>query len=294
MTKLKDKDLQIGDVVEFKTNGSHEKFTGIVFKDKYDRLAIQCADIVVGASKDDVGGRNYKLISRTEKTMTPKIYPSKLFPESALAHQLLDGLVGLECGGAAHNAFGLNTLNVDRVSHEHPDFAPYAEEQMRLCGEVMPVDIVAPGDCIPVPDQSYDFVISSHVIEHFYDPISAIKEWMRIATRYIFIIVPKRDALESDREKPLTGLDEHVDRYERHCSFLHLKDVFNPNLPADMFKEAHDTDEHHSRWTLESFCDMCDWICRQDFGKGWEICKAFENDDKVGNGHCIVLKKINA
>ena len=217
--------------------------------------------------------------------MTPKIYPSKLFPESALAHQLLDGLVGLECGGAAHNAFGLNTLNVDRVSHEHPDFAPYAEEQMRLCGEVMPVDIVAPGDCIPVADQSYDFVISSHVIEHFYDPISAIKEWMRIATRYIFIIVPKRDALESDRAKPLTGLDEHVARFKMPVLAPHQMDEYSPVGTGKI-----NTDEHHSRWTLESFCDMCDWICRQDFGKGWEICKALEHDDKVANGHCIVLK----
>ena len=129
------------------------------------------------------------------------IQHSKFFPESVLAHQLLDGLKGLEIGGAAHNAFGLDTLNVDRVHHDHPDFQPYASEQKRLCGAVMPVDIVAPGDCIPVDDKSFDFVISSHVIEHFYDPISAIKEWMRIATKYIFIICPQRDALESDRGK---------------------------------------------------------------------------------------------
>jgi SAM-dependent methyltransferase len=193
------------------------------------------------------------------------------FKESALAHQLLDGLTGLECGGAAHNSFGLNTLNVDRVHHTDLSFEPYALEQVRLCGEVMPVDIVAPGDCIPVPDQSYDFVISSHVIEHFYDPISAIKEWMRIATKYIFIIVPKRDALESDRDKPLTGLEEHIGRF---------KEV-----------NKHSSDAHHSRWTLESFCDMCEWIGRQDFGAGWNICEAMETDEKVGNGHCIVLKK---
>ncbi len=221
---------------------------------------------------------------------------STLFKESALAHELLDGLIGLEVGGALHNSFGLDTLNVDRVSHDHPDFAPYAAEQMRLGGAVMPVDIVAPGDCIPVPDQSYDFVISSHVIEHFYDPISAIKEWMRIAKRYIFIIVPKRDALESDRDKPLTGLDEHIERFNSERGF----DIINKsNKGEDGVWSEHvvtpkrlDTDEHHSRWTLESFCDMCDWICRQDFGMGWEICKALETDDKVHNGHCIVLKRV--
>ena len=199
------------------------------------------------------------------------IQHSKFFPESALAHQLLDGLKGLEIGGAAHNAFGLDTLNVDRVHHDHPDFQPYASEQKRLCGAVMPVDIVAPGDCIPVEDQSFDFVISSHVIEHFYDPISAIKEWMRIATQYIFIICPQRDALESDRGKELTTLDEHIAR------FLETGEKLS-------------SDEHHPRWTCQSFASMCMWIFTQEWGKDWETCAVEDPDGKVGNGFTIVLK----
>lgn len=200
------------------------------------------------------------------------IYHSTKFPESKLAHDLLDGLHGLEIGGALHNAFGLDTLNVDRVSHTHQDFKPYADEQMRLGGEVMPVDIVSPGDKIPVKDQSFDFVISSHVIEHFYDPISAIKEWMRIATRYIFIIAPQRDALESDRDKPLTPLEEHIERFRGDVKIS--------------------SDEHHSRWTCESFCDMVDWICRQEWGEGWAICATEDPDRKVGNGFTVVIKRI--
>ena len=35
--------------------------------------------------------------------------------DSALAHRWLDGLRGVEIGGAAHNAFGLDTINVDRT-----------------------------------------------------------------------------------------------------------------------------------------------------------------------------------
>ena len=52
------------------------------------------------------------------------IYNSKRFQESQLAHQLLDGLTGLEIGGAAHNAFGLDTMNVDRVPHTNLEFEP--------------------------------------------------------------------------------------------------------------------------------------------------------------------------
>ena len=91
---------------------------------------------------------------------------SKYFPESKLAHELLDGLKGIEIGSSAHNGFGLNTINVDRIHHTSLEFEPYALEQVRLCGEVAEVDVVAPGDKLPFPDKSYDFVISSHVIEH--------------------------------------------------------------------------------------------------------------------------------
>ena len=198
------------------------------------------------------------------------IYHSKKFPESALAHKYLDGLTGLEIGGAAHNAFGLDTLNVDRFHNTDLGFEPYALEQVRLCGEVMPVDIVAYGDSIPVDDKSFDFVINSHVIEHFYDPISAIREWMRISRQYIFMIVPKRDALESDRDKPLTEVEELANRF---------------------FEQKGGTsDEHHSRWTAATFLYMLDWIFLQPWAKGWEVVHVDTPDDKVGNGFSVVLK----
>jgi SAM-dependent methyltransferase len=185
------------------------------------------------------------------------------FKDSALAHQLLDGLTGLEIGGAAHNPFNLNTKNVDKFSTDDPRFAPYGKAQMELCGKIMPVDIVAPGDSIPVPDKSFDFVISSHVIEHFFDPIKALKEWARIARKYIYIICPQPDALESDRGKLITGLQELL---ARHAG----------EIPAK------DTDEHHTRWTCGTFREMCAAL-------GFHVSEWQEKDDKVGNGFTIVI-----
>lgn len=47
----------------------------------------------------------------------PTIVWSKLnrhqYPESKLAHKLLDGMKGIEIGASLHNPFRLNTLNVD-------------------------------------------------------------------------------------------------------------------------------------------------------------------------------------
>ncbi len=193
------------------------------------------------------------------------IFKSTGFRESALAHQLLDGLKGIEVGGAAHNAFGLDVVNVDKFNHDDPHFAPYGEAQKKH-GDgrtIMPVDIVAPGDVIPVADKSFDFVISSHVIEHFFDPIKALKEWSRIARKYIYVICPQPDALESDRGKLITGLQELLAR--------HAGDV-----------PALDTDEHHTRWTCDTFREMCAAL-------GFHVSHWQEVDDKVGNGFCVVI-----
>lgn len=187
---------------------------------------------------------------------------SKRFKESALAHELLDGLTGLQIGGSAHNDFGLRCLNVDYCGDMDTIFKKH---EIELCGEALPVDIVAPGDDIPAPDKSFDFVISSHVIEHFFDPIGAIKEWVRIARKYVYIICPLRDALPSDVDKPLTPIDE---LFLRHEGLISTPEV--------------DTHEHYTRWTLDSFCEMCDRA-------GFFVSHTQDIDDKVGNGFTVVI-----
>lgn len=185
------------------------------------------------------------------------------FPISKHATALLSGLKGIEIGGAAHNQFCLDTINVDRIGIDHPEFANYASEQMRLCGEVMPVDVVAPGHNLPFDDKSFDFVISSHVIEHFYDPIEALQEWQRVARKYIYIICPQRDALPSDRDKPLTDIADIM--YRR---------ITGRNEEA--------SDEHHSRWTCQTFKQMCSHF-------GFKVIDSLDPDDKVGNGFAVVI-----
>lgn len=191
------------------------------------------------------------------------IYKQLFFRESALAHQLLDGLKGIEVGGSRHNQWGLDIVNVDKFGVDDPRGQIYRDEQIRLCGQFLPVDIVADGDKIPVPDKSFDFVIASHVIEHFFDPIAALKEWARIARKYIYIVCPQPDALESDRGKLITPLDTLFAR--------HRGEIADPQ-----------TDEHHTRWTCDTFCEMCAAL-------GFYVSHSLETDDKVGNGFTVVI-----
>ncbi len=187
---------------------------------------------------------------------------SKLFPESPTVHRYLDGLSGLEIGGSAHNAFGVDTLNVDFTDDLN---TVYKRAEVQLCGEAMTVEIMAPGDAIPLPDKSVDFVLSSHVIEHIWDPIGAIQEWRRLARKYVIVVCPQRHALGSDADKPLSDYHE-----------LHQRHVGEIPPPAK------DTHEHYSRWTARTFLQMCE-------RNGFRVLEAVDPDDKVGNGFLFVL-----
>ena len=182
------------------------------------------------------------------------------FKESKIAHQYLDGLKGVEIGASAHNPFGLDTINVDYnddIENEHK------QQQMKLCGEVAKVDVVAQGDNLPFADKSFDFVISSHVIEHFYDPMKALLEWERVAKKYIFIIVPHKErTFDKDRELTTVG-----DLQARH---------------TELDKTVHE-DKHWSVWTLENFTDLLE--CME-----FNIIYSNSVDDKVGNGFMVVIK----
>jgi SAM-dependent methyltransferase len=170
------------------------------------------------------------------------------------------GLTGIEIGGSAHNQFYLNTLNVDYCAS--PDTI-HKQEERRICGHALRVDVAARGERLPFRDKSFDFVISSHVIEHFFDPIAALYEWVRVARKYVFIIVPHRDRTP-DRIRSLTTVNELADRH-------------SGKIPFDR-TEGH----HFSVWDMPAFIELCNH-CRL------HLLDRRDPDDKVGNGFTVVV-----
>ncbi len=185
------------------------------------------------------------------------------FKESWLAHKLLDGLDGIEIGGAAHNPFGLQTRNVDMSDRMDTVFKKH---EIECSGEALPVDVVAPGDDLPFADSSVDFVISSHVIEHFPDPIKALKEWHRVVRPdgFIYVIAPYKDRI-FDRNRDRTTLAELIARHT------------TGHLDIDPDKE------HCSCWLTEDFVELIKWL-------HWPIVAVQDVDDKVGNGFTVVIR----
>lgn len=182
------------------------------------------------------------------------------WPGSPLATQLLTGLKGIEIGAASHNLFGLDTINVDLQVHT-PD-SDYGKSQLTHGGKIHPVDVVAPGDCLPFADKSFDFVISSHVLEHFYDPIKAMREWIRVSRRYVFMIVPHADRT-FDKERPSSTVQELTAR------------ALDP-MPSGA------SDQHWSVWRTEDFLKLIKFL-------GLPVAAYQDVDDKVGNGFAVAL-----
>lgn len=191
-------------------------------------------------------------------------------PESRLAHRYCKG-AGLEIGGSAHNPFGLNTRNVDFTK----EFTAFKKLEVETCGEFLPVEVEAPGDRIPLPDESQDFVVSSHVLEHFPDPIAALLEWYRLVRKggVIFTIVPHKERT-FDRECPRTTLRELIDRH------------------AGKVQPDANTHEHYSVWVTEDVVELVRYM--NDAGvypSPVRIEAVQDRDDKAGNGFTIVLRK---
>jgi SAM-dependent methyltransferase len=200
-----------------------------------------------------------------------------VFPEHWLAHELLDGLTGLEIGGAAYNPFGLTTRNV--ASPEGAQF--YAEEQRAMGVEPAIVDIWAMGDRIPVPDRSEDFILSSHVLEHLPDVIVALLEWDRIVRDggYVFMIVPLKGALPQDALRELTPLDHFIECYRRGWTLdTHPTD----GVPGGRMG-------HYHTFTPDSLTDVVDWM-RANGLCDWELVAREDVDSKVGNGFTLVFR----
>lgn len=181
--------------------------------------------------------------------------------KSALAEKYLNGLRGLEIGGGAHNSFGLNTLNVDYTD----ELTEYKKMEIESCGEALWVDIIANGDDLPFKDKTVDFVVSSHVIEHFFDPIKALLEWKRVAKKYILIVCPHKDRT-FDKDKEVTPLQELIDRHEGR-------------LP-DKDPENH---SHHSIWRTADFLELCNYL-------NLEVVDYLDVDSKVGNGFEVMIR----
>jgi SAM-dependent methyltransferase len=80
-----------------------------------------------------------------------------------------------------------------------------------------------------IDNERYDFVISSHVIEHMANPLKAILEWKRVLRigGVVVLVCPHKEAT-FDHRRPITPLDHLIEDYNRGVDdhdFTHLPEI---------------------------------------------------------------------
>ncbi len=60
-------------------------------------------------------------------------------------------------------------------------------------------------------DKSYDFVYSSHTLEHMQDPAVALRQWWRVVTDggFLILYIPDRDLYEKKTALPSRWNEDH-------------------------------------------------------------------------------------
>lgn len=139
--------------------------------------------------------------------------------------QPLSGLRGLEVGGPTDRFTRSGICPVyprlascdavqwraDTAWHTLDEEAPYAPDGDAL-GRLV---VVERGQLSGLPDATWDVVLTSHVIEHFANPLAELEAWRRVLVPegWILMVAPHR-AGTFDHLRPVTSLEHMVADHE--------------------------------------------------------------------------------
>lgn len=103
-----------------------------------------------------------------------------------------------------------------------------------------------------VPDEKYDWVYSSHCLEHLDDPATALKNWWRILKKggNLILFVPHRDLYEKRERPPSRWNMEHkvffVPEKHLHPDVFGLKQLVEETFPDGKIVHLEVCDEGHT------------------------------------------------
>ena len=110
-----------------------------------------------------------------------------------------------------------------------------------------------------ITNEQYDFILSSHVIEHIANPIKALFEWIRVLKNdgILVIIFPHKDGT-FDHRRPVTELDHIIDDYNNNISesdSTHLNEILElHDLEMDPAAGSFDQFKLRSQKNFENRC----------------------------------------
>lgn len=102
--------------------------------------------------------------------------------------------------------------------------------------------INADADDMPLDSNRFDFVISSHCLEHCHDTIKALKEWIRVGKNdgILFLVLPHKERT-FDEGRDVTTLDHHIEDWKKEVGekdAQHFEDFAKHSI-SDEWLHAH-------------------------------------------------------
>lgn len=134
----------------------------------------------------------------------------------------------------------------------------YRFSPLRPPGEI----IIAEGsDLSSVADHTYDFVLSSHNLEHFANPVKALKEWKRITRPKGALILILPDYRRSfDHRRAPTPVEHMLDDYARNVGeddATHISEVLQlHDRNMDSLLKTHSLEELRAR-SIDNLSNRC-------------------------------------
>jgi len=143
---------------------------------------------------------------------------------------------GLEFGGPS-SIFCANHLvpiynmvrAIDNCNFANQTIWTTTNDYRRFGSRVGTQSVVEACDASTIADESYDFVVASHVLEHVANPLRALQEWKRILkpTGTLLVVLPHKAGM-FDHKRPFTNFKHIKDDFELRVTegdLTHLQEI---------------------------------------------------------------------
>ena len=183
---------------------------------------------------------------------------------------LVEGKTGIEIGGPTvrlfrymipiyQSAAALDGVNFSTSTIWEGDIGANAGRYAYYKDKVGNQFISEAADLSKIPDQSYDFLLSSHCLEHVANPIQAVKEWKRVVKRggVMMLFLPNK-AYNFDHRRAFTTFEHLLSDYEKgtpETDLSHLNEILEKH---DYLMDVHaGGPEKFRARSLDNFTNRC-------------------------------------
>lgn len=163
-----------------------------------------------------------------------------------------------------HNMVYIDRYTVEHLKAHYPEIAHLALVEPHIIGDAENLS--------NIPDASYDFVVSAHVIEHMKNPIGSFEQWCRVLKPggMLYLIVPDKRVI-FDKKRVRTTLEHLILDYKRpsaerdfeHCldyaRFVH-DEIGNAALAFADNIVATDYSIHFHTFIPEDVVNLVNWF----------------------------------